>query len=332
MAPIVHRLVAAGPSSARAESIVAVARYDPGAMTSFTITPRGPFSLAAAADFADGFAAGIGAHGTSTGILMTFPVEGWAGSVAVDVWQTSDGVVHGEVFGGADVDLVRTQAARSLSLDHDGAGWLEAGERDPILGALQARYDWLRPVCFYSAYEAATSFVIGQRIAMRQARAIKGRLTDSLGDAVTIGDRDVRAFPRPQRLVDLTDVQGLSATKVRRLRDLAAAALDGRLDTKRLRSLPVLAALAELQALPGIGPWTASAVLLRGCGVADELPIGDDISRTAVMWAYGLDALPDDATWERIADGWRPFRMWASVLLHMAWRRAQPSPPSYRQG
>ena len=68
-------------------------------MTSFTIEPRGRFSLAAAQDFAGGFAAGIGAHGTATGLLMTFPVEGWRDSAAVDVWQTEDGVVHGEVHG-----------------------------------------------------------------------------------------------------------------------------------------------------------------------------------------------------------------------------------------
>ena len=301
-------------------------------MTTFTITPRGPFSLAAAADFADGFTAGIGAHATSGGILMTFPVEGWTGSVAVNVWQTGDGQVHGEIAGDGDPAQVERQVARSLSLDHDGAGWAEIGARDTRLGDLQVRYDWLRPVCFYSAYEAATSFVIGQRIAMRQARAIKGRLTATFGDPVEIGGREVRAFPRPQRLADLTEIQGLSSTKVARLRDLANAASDGRLDTDRLRGLPVDAALAELQALPGIGPWTASAVLLRGCGVADELPIADTISRTAVKWAYGLDDLPDDETWERIADSWRPFRMWATVLLHMAWRREQPATPSYRQG
>jgi hypothetical protein len=60
-------------------------------MTSFTIEPSGPFSLAAARDFAGGFAAGIGAHQTDNGILMTFPIEGWRDSAAVDVWQDADG-------------------------------------------------------------------------------------------------------------------------------------------------------------------------------------------------------------------------------------------------
>jgi DNA-3-methyladenine glycosylase II len=262
---------------------------------------------------------------------MTFPVEGWDRSAAVDVWQTPDGIVHGDISGSDDTETVRRQAARSLSLDHDGSGWEAIGKRDPVLGALQARYDWLRPVCFYSAYEAATSFVIGQRIAMRQARVVKDRLSAEHGDPIEIGGQVVRPFPRPQRLVDIAEVQGISAVKVARLRDLARAAVDGVLDTERLRALPEDEALSQLRTLPGIGPWTAQAILMRGCGLADSLPLEDDISRTAVATLYGLPEPPDDATWTAMSDAWRPYRMWATVLLHMAWRREQVSTPSYRQ-
>ena len=300
-------------------------------MTAFTIRPTGPFSLVAAQGFAGGFAAGIGAHETGTGLLMIFPVEGWRESAAVDVWQGPDGSVHGEIAGADDVATVQRQAARSLSLDHDGGGWAAVGERDLVLGAVQARYDWLRPVCFYSAYEAATSLVMGQRISMRQTRAVKERLAAAYGDPIDIGGQVVRPFPRPQRLLEAKTVPGLSQVKVDRLHDLARAAIDGGLDTERLRGLPEAEAIAELQALPGVGPWTASGILLRGCGVADALPLADEISRTAVAWAYDLSEPPDDGTWTTISDAWRPYRMWATVLLHMAWRREQPSTPSYRQ-
>jgi DNA-3-methyladenine glycosylase II len=306
-------------------------------MRTFTIEPRGPFDLATALDFAGGFAAGIGSRAATDGsILMMFPVEGWVASAVVQIRQDGDGTIHGDVFGDGDLETIERQAARSLSLDHDGTGWPEVGRRDPIVGRQQERFGFLRPVCFFSAYEAATSFVIGQRISMAQTRRVKERLAEQAGEAIEVeleGEhRTVRAFPRPQQLLALPEIPGVAAVKVDRLRGLARAALDGRLATERLRGLPGDEALAELRALPGIGEWTASGVLTRGCGVADTLPLGDRISREAVRHFYGLAEPPDDDAWLAIAEPWRPYRMWATVLLHMAWRRDQPAPPSYRQG
>jgi DNA-3-methyladenine glycosylase II len=86
-----------------------------------------------------------------------------------------------------------------------------------------------------------------------------------------------------------------------------------------------------LESLPGVGPWTAQGILMRGCGSADTIPTEDTISREAVSHFYGLAATPTDAEWLKISEKWRPFRMWATVLLHMGWRREQPSAPSYRQ-
>jgi len=305
-------------------------------MRNFTIEPRGPFDLATARDFAGGFAVGIGSRAATEGsILMTFPVEGWAGSAVVRVRQDADESIRGEVFGDGDLETIERQAARSLSLDHDGSGWPAVGQRDPIVGRLQERYGLLRPVCFFSAYEAATSFVIGQRISMAQTRRVKERLAEAAGDAIEIeldGERrTIQAFPRPQRLLALAELPGIAAVKVDRLHGLARAALDGRLATERLRGLPHDEALTELRDLPGIGEWTASAVLTRGCGIADTLPLGDRISREAVRHFYELPDVPDDEAWLTIAEGWRPYRMWATVLLHMAWRRERPATPSYRQ-
>jgi DNA-3-methyladenine glycosylase II len=297
-------------------------------MRSLTIEPRGPFDLATARDFAGGFPAGIGATATPESILMTFPVEDWSSSAVVELRQDANGILRGEVWGDGDLDVIGRQAARSLSVDHDGTGWPEVGRRDPVIGALQGRHGLLRPVCFFSAYEAATSFMIGQRISMTQTRRIKDRLAAMAGDPVAVEtggeQRTLRPFPRPQAVAELVDVPGLAAVKVERLRGLARAALDGRLDTERLRALPVDEGLAALRTLPGIGEWTASGVLARGCGVADMITLADRISRDAVRHFYGLAELPDDDAWLEIAEAWRPYRMWATVLLHLAWRREQP--------
>src|SRR4029079_9359027 len=117
---------------------------------------------------------------------MAFPVEGWAGSAAADV-READGTINVRytTVGDPDDDALRRQVARCLSLDPHGTGGPAGGRRDPVIGRLQERHEYLRPVCFYSAYEAATSFVIGQRIARVQASRVKARLSGRAGAPLT---------------------------------------------------------------------------------------------------------------------------------------------------
>jgi 3-methyladenine DNA glycosylase/8-oxoguanine DNA glycosylase len=45
---------------------------------------------------------------------------------------------------------------------------------------------------------------------------------------------------------------------------------------------------------------------------------------------YGMDGVTG-ADVERLAEAWRPYRMWAVVLLRMAWTRRQGAGVSYRR-
>ncbi|HTG40851.1 MAG TPA: DNA-3-methyladenine glycosylase 2 family protein [Methylomirabilota bacterium] len=216
-------------------------------MVEFTIEPRGQFSLASAQRFLGGFTPASGTFADdATRLTMAFPVDGWAGSAAAVVWQDGE-LIRGEaVVSSPDVSMeaVRGQVARTLSLDHDGMGWDEVGRRDPVIGRLQAEFDHLRPVCFYSPYEAAVQAIIGQRISMRQAARIKLGLAESGGATLEIGGQKLHAFALPNRLLEVTEAPGLNPEKLNRLHEVARAALDGRLDAARLRSLPFDDALA----------------------------------------------------------------------------------------
>jgi hypothetical protein len=106
-------------------------------------------------------------------------------------------VVVGEVLGGADPGGVRDQVARILSLDVDGTGFPEVGVRDPVVGGLQARWPGLRPVGFFSPYEAAAWALIGHRIRIVQAARVKERMAAELGQAVDIHGDVRHAFPGP---------------------------------------------------------------------------------------------------------------------------------------
>jgi DNA-3-methyladenine glycosylase II len=275
---------------------------------------QGPYDLARQSEFF-----GDWVRTADDGIVMAFPVEGWTHSAAVVLRQRGD-VVDGEVTGGGEPAW--RQALSVLSLDADGTGYPAVGERDPVLGALQREHAFLRPVLFHSPYEAACAFVIGHRIRIAQGRAIRARMAREHGEAFDVAGTTVHAFPAPQRLRKLAAVPGIDDEKVARLHGIADAALDGMLDRDRLRAMPVPAALAEVRRLRGVGAFFAAGIVLRGAGRTDAFP-DDGITRAGIRRFYRLGGEPSDAEVERITDGWRPYRMWCSVLVHACERRAR---------
>ncbi len=254
---------------------------------------------------------------------MAFPVEGWNGSAAVAMRQRAE-TITGEVHGTDDADAERAwrQALAAVSLDVDGNGFVEVGRRDPIIGRLQAEYGNLRPVLFHSPYEAACAFIIGHRITILQTRRIRQRMAEEAGAMIEVEGTAFRAFPDPRALLRLESFPGVAPAKIERLHHVARAALEGTLDRARLRSMPEPDALTQLRTLPGIGEFFAQGILMRGAGLVDAVT-DDDLTPRAIQLLYGLRDRPDGDGVRKQAEAWRPYRMWALVLMHV-WLRSQP--------
>ncbi|MEW2086657.1 DNA-3-methyladenine glycosylase 2 family protein [Streptomyces sp. NPDC005283] len=310
-------------------------------MHAFTITPQGPFSLAAGLSFLKGFTP-ASYHDTAPdqALRLALPADDGHSTVGVEVRQVDgpQGIVEAEAvvdtglpcerrtgtatetepvpsFPG--MDAVRQQLARILSLDVDGSGFPQLAKGDPVVAELISTYPGLRPVCFHSPYEAAVWAVIGHRIRMVQAAAIKARIAEHHGQHVTVSGRTLHAFPTPLVLRQLDRIPGLPDTKVERLRHLADAALAGDLNASQLRAMPAQDALAHLQALPGIGPFSAELILIRGAGHPDVFPRHEPRLHAAMARAYGLSN-PDASDTNRLADisnRWAPYRSWVALLL-----------------
>ncbi len=284
----------------------------------FTITPRGPFSLAASAAFLNNFAPAAHKAATTTNHLhLAFVASGSDHAVAVCLSQ-EDNTVVGEMFGEADTTVVREQVERILSIDVDGSAFAAIGEHDPVVASMQARYPGLRPVCFYSPYEAGAWILISHRIRITQAARIKARLAEEMGETLDIHGETLHAFPSPTQLLQLESFPGLFGRKIEYLHRLAEATIDGRLDAARLRSLPREKALEELQQLPGIGIFSAEHILLRGAGDPDYLTLNEPRLPRAVALAYNLTSEPSSEELRAISERWRPYRTWVTFLLrHM---------------
>ena len=100
---------------------------------------------------------------------------------------------------------------------------------------------------------------------------------------------------------------GLSWRKISTLRDHAWRLSDGRLDPDVLSRLPDDELMAELTAIPGIGPWTVQGALIIALGREDVVLPGDLALRKAVRAAYQLEHLPTQEEVLAIAEKWRPW-------------------------
>lgn len=192
--------------------------------------------------------------------------------------------IWGETLSSSLVKVVVAHMRRMLVLDVDGAGVeTHLSTRDPALGSYVQRHRGFRPILLGSPWEALLWAVAGQLIGVEQARVIKQRLVDRGGRTVTVGGELGRSFPLPPEPswvitqgIDALRAIGFSQTKARAIYAAADAIHDGTLDLKpTLSAADAAAALAQLEAIPGIGPWTTAIVALRGFGHLEVLPDGD---------------------------------------------------------
>lgn len=210
-----------------------------------------------------------------------------------------------------------------IETDEDLAAMLAAlSAQCPVMGRLHAERGIPPLRRRLAGFEGLVHVVVFQQISTLAAQAIWARTRDVLG-AIT-----------PERLAAASDEDyracGQSRPKVRTLRAVAAAVIDGTLDIDALALIGADEAHAALVRVKGIGPWTADVYLLTCLGHADAWPAGDIALQAAVQDALGLPARPDARAMAVLAERWRPYRAGAARLLwaHYAALRGRSAEPA----
>jgi len=191
-------------------------------------------------------------------------------------------------------------------------------ENDPLLRGVLRKRPGLRLPGAFCGFELAVRVVLGQQVSVRGASTIAGRLVaahgepiDDEGLAVRLGGRTPRAFPKPEVLAsaDLTGI-GMPGARGRAVCALARAVVDGRLDLEG--GADPAEARAALEALPGLGPWTASVIAMRALGEPDAFPESD---LGLLRAAAGSGERLTPAALRKRAESWRPWRAYAAIAL-----------------
>ncbi len=284
----------------------------------------GPFSLRAAAEF--GFGPNEGRPARFDGAMrLAFPVDGGQGYAGVVLRQPEpDGPVTAELElrDGAEPEAALAQVARIVSLDHDGAAFVRVGAAEPVLGAVQRLHSGQRPVLFHSPYEGAAWSIVSARRTAAQASRVREELSIQLGQTFELAGETVHAFPQPGHLLELGDqFPGLSLEKLVRLRGVAGAAQARDLDVPHLHALGAERAYAKVQQLKGLGPFYAGLVILRASGFADAPLLVREpkvLAHAAALYGLPGGEEPTLEWFTSLAERWRPFRTWATVLIRLA--------------
>jgi DNA-3-methyladenine glycosylase II len=211
----------------------------------------------------------------------------------------------------------------------------ELAAADPKLGQLIERAGpfTMKLKSQHSPFEALLEAIIYQQLHGKAAAAILKRLLTLFGEF----------HPSPELLLEATDDMlrsvGLSASKARALRDLAAKTLDGTVPTlvsiRRMSDSEIVDRLTQVR---GIGPWTVEMLLISRLGRPDVFPVTDYGVRKGFSLTFkklpknkpfDAEMLATPAEMLRRGQRWKP---WRSVASWYLWRACDlagnPSPPA----
>ncbi|MET0543076.1 MAG: AlkA N-terminal domain-containing protein [Variovorax sp.] len=185
-------------------------------------------------------------------------------------------------------------------------------DADPIAinAALHAHFphgDGMRVPGTLDGFELAVRAVLGQQITVAAARTLGRRLVAAFGEAIdTPVARLDRLFPTPAAIAtasgDALGRLGIVRQRQAALQAIAREVAAGRIALHAGADVP--ATIAALQALPGIGDWTAQYIAMRALRWPDAFPAGD-VALQKALGVTGAKAAHEASL------GWRPWRGYA---------------------
>lgn len=206
---------------------------------------------------------------------------------------------------------VATRLRALFDLDAQPEVISECLGRDALLARCVQARPGLRVLGAFEPFELTVRAILGQQVTVRAATTLSGRLVARFGEPVDGPHAELsRLFPLPETLAAASEddvaALGLPGARARSLLGVARAVAEGsvRLD----RHAEVDGTMAALEALPGIGAWTAHYVAMRALRWPDAFPASDLGIRKALG---GVTAKEASAR----AEAWRPWRSYAAIHL-----------------
>jgi AraC family transcriptional regulator, regulatory protein of adaptative response / DNA-3-methyladenine glycosylase II len=211
-----------------------------------------------------------------------------------------------------DLTSAISRCRRLLDLDADPDAVIDVLGSDAVLAPIVAASPGQRIPRTVDEAELAVRAVLGQQVSMKAARTHAGRLVAAYGDPIHDANGQLtHTFPSTEQLADIDPVHlAVPASRRRTITGLLSALADGSVMLDP--GCDWEAARTQLLALPGIGPWTAEVIAMRGLGDPDAFPASDLGLRMAAE-QLGLPGEHRELTAR--SQRWRPWRSYATQHL-----------------
>lgn len=288
-----------------------------GARATTQASARQPFDFGLSLRFIERFPAMTGEQGVGDG-AVTHALR--AGGITVGARISADNAGLRYELESADeisdsvVAEVVDRLTFCLGLDDDVAAFYALAARDPPFQRVIERLRGYHQVKFPSPLELLCWAILGQRIPMPVARKMKHAIMVETANRITVGGREMLAFPDLAQLVTLTqeDLEGLIGNRRKALYLHGAFQHWLDIDESFLRTGEHEDVRERLLAIPGVGPWSATLLMVRGLGRTEK--IGPDREgKLAAGRVYGRAV--SDADFVALAeryDGWEGY--WGHYL------------------
>jgi 3-methyladenine DNA glycosylase/8-oxoguanine DNA glycosylase len=221
--------------------------------------------------------------------------------------------LEAEAWGPGASWLLET-APQMLGLDDDVAGF------DPppgLIRDLHRAHPGLRLGKTQRPFGVVVTAILGQRVTGRQAKTGHARLVRAHGEPAP-GPHELMLAPSPERLasLDYQDYHRFEIEKARAARLIEAGRRARRID--EVLTMSHADARRRLEAISGIGPWTAAAVMGIALGDRDAVQVGDYHAPHTVAWALAKEPRGDDARMLELLEPYAGQRRRVLVLLKTA--------------
>lgn len=222
------------------------------------------------------------------------------------------------------VSEAQSQVARLMGIDQDLALFYRMAYRDTFLAKLARGLRGLHIPQTVSVWEALVFAILGQQVSAHMAQMLRTLFIQAYGRSLKESGTTYHTFPRPEAILQageggLQSIK-LGKRKARFILDIADTIVSGERDLERLRALPDEEVIHSLTRIPGVGPWTAQWVLIRGLCRPDAFPNGDLAFRRylGVLLKRGSSLHPEEAL--DYSYGWSPFRSYVTTYAFAAAR------------